>query len=480
MLHREMLIDGHFIGGACDQSVGKVQIYAPYDGKLVGTAAEGGMSEAMAAVSAAHDAFKSYSKSPASERKQLLARIAQSVRDRADELAQLLTLEVGKPITWSQGEVSRLAITFDLAAGLTEGYGSETMRLDFDPRGKDYTCRVERFPVGPILCIVPYNWPFNLAAHKIAPALATGNTVVLKPSDLAPLSTFTLARIIHEAGCPPGVLNAILVPPAITEKIALNERVKMVSFTGSPGVGWHLKKLLWDKKVTLELGGDASAIICEDADLDWAIPRLVAGGYGYSGQICIAIQHVLVHESRYDEVRAKLIEGTNSCPTGDPARPETVCGPMISDASADRIMDFIDEALKGGAKIIAGGKREGNLIWPTLIESVPEGVKLDREEMFGPVLTIRPFKSLDEAIHRVNKSQYGIQCGVFTHDRETADKAYQDLEVGGVIINDFPTLRFDNFPYGGVKRSGFGREGVSFAMAEMTEPKTLVTYKAQT
>ncbi len=475
-----MLIDGHFIGGVCDQSVGKVQIYASCGGKLIGTAAEGGMSEAMAAVSAAHDAFASFSRTSHGERKSLLQRIAQGVRDRAEELAELLTEEVGKPITWSKGEVSRLAITFELAANLTEGYGSETMPLDFDPRGKDYTCRVERFPLGPILCIVPYNWPFNLAAHKIAPALATGNTVILKPSDLALLSTFTLARLIHEAGCPPGVLNAILVPSAITEKVALDGRVKMVSFTGSPGVGWHLKRLLPEKKITLELGGDASVIMCEDADLDWAIPRLVAGGYGYAGQICIAIQHVLAHESVYRDVKARLVNKTLTCPAGDPSKPQTVCGPMISDAAADRVMEFIAEAVSAGAKVIAGGKRDGNLIWPTLMENVPDNVKLSREEVFGPVLTLRPFKNLEEAIARVNGSQYGIQCGVFTQDPQAIERAYRELEVGGVIINDYPTLRFDNFPYGGVKRSGFGREGVRFAMDEMTEPKTLVAYKAQT
>jgi acyl-CoA reductase-like NAD-dependent aldehyde dehydrogenase len=474
MLHREMLIDGHFIGGPCDQAVGKVQIYSPFDGKLVGTAAEGGMSEVKTAVAAAHDAFKTYSQTSQQERSELLGRIAALVRERADELAELLTLEIGKPITWSRGEVSRLAITFELASQLAIGYGHEELPLDFDPRGKDYKCSVERFPVGPILCIVPYNWPFNLAAHKIAPALATGNTVVLKPSDLAPLSTFTLARLIHEAGCPPGVLNAVLVPPAIAEKIALDERIKMLSFTGSPGVGWHLKKLLAEKKVVLELGGDASVIVCEDADLDWAIPKLVAGGYGYAGQICIAIQHVLVHENRYDEVRERLIKATVDCPTGDPFNPETICGPLISSAAADKVMAFIEEAVMARATILAGGTRDENIVLPTLIENVPESVRLDHEEVFGPVLILRPFKTIEEAIARVNSSWFGIQCGIFTDDAKVVEMAYREVEVGGLIVNDFPTLRFDNYPYGGVKQSGFGREGVRYAMDEMTEPKTLL------
>jgi acyl-CoA reductase-like NAD-dependent aldehyde dehydrogenase len=475
MVHREMLIDGHFIGGECDQAVGKTVIYSPYDRALVGTAAEGGLDEAMAAVAAARQAFDAFSRIPRFERQALLRRIAQAVRDRQAELVDLLSREVGKPVTWSKGEVARLSITFDLAADQLSSYGTELLPLDFDPRGVDYSCRVERMPIGPILCIVPYNWPFNLAAHKIAPALATGNTIVLKPSDLAPLSTFTLARIIHEAGCPYGVLNAILVPPAIAEKVALDERIKMVSFTGSPAVGWHLKKLLPEKKVTLELGGNASAIVCEDADVDWAVPRLVAGGYGYAGQICIAIQHVLVQESIYDKVRERLIEGTRSCPTGDPMLPETVCGPLISAAAADKVMSFVSEAVEGGAKVLAGGERNGNLISPTLVENVRPSSKLGTEEVFGPVLTIAPFKNLDDAVARVNSSRYGIQCGVFTSSPAIAEHAFRELEVGGVIINDYPTLRFDNYPYGGVKKSGFGREGVRYAMDDMTEPRVLVT-----
>lgn len=475
MIHREMLIGGHFIGGECDQATGKVQVYAPWDGKLVGTAAEGGINEAMGAVAAAHEAFKTYAKSARRERQTLLRRIAQLVRERDAELVDILSREVGKPVTWSKGEVSRLAITFDLAADLTTTYGFEAMPLDFDPRGYGCTCRVERFPTGPIFGIVPYNWPFNLAAHKIAPALATGNTIVLKPSDLAPLSTFTLARLIHEAGCPPGVVNAILAPPAIAEKVALDPRIKMLSFTGSPAVGWHLKGLLPDKKVTLELGGDATVIVCKDADLDWAIPRIIAGKYGYAGQICIAVQHVLVEQEVYEEVRKRLIQGAEECPTGDPMKPETVCGPLISKTAADKVMSFLDDAAAKGAKLLAGGRREGNMVYPALVESVPDTARLACEEVFGPVLTLRSFIGFEDAVSRVNASQYGIQCGVFTQDIKRAEQAFRELEVGGVIINDYPTLRFDNFPYGGVKRSGFGREGVRYAMDEMTEPRTLVS-----
>lgn len=474
MVHREMLINGHFIGGPCDQAVGKAVIRNPYNNQVVGSAAEGGWPEADAAIETSVKAFESWSHSARRDRRKLLLNIAAEVRKRADELAELLTDEVGKPITWSQGEVTRLALTFELAADILSSYGRESLPLDYDPRGDGYTCRVERFPIGPILCIVPYNWPFNLAAHKLAPALATGNTAILKPSNQAPLSTLTLARICHESGAPEGVVNAVVVPSAISEKMALDPRVKMLSFTGSPPVGWRLKGLLPEKRVSLELGGNASAIVCEDADLDWTVPRLVAGGYGYAGQICIAIQHVLAHESIYEDLRDRLTKGTRECATGDTRDPATLCGPLISSKAADKVQEWIDEAVKAGATMLAGGQREGNTLWPTLLEDVPDNVRMSCEEVFGPVLTLRKYRDFDEAIEIVNSSQFGIHCGVFTKDLARSEKAFQKLEVGGVIVNDYPTLRFDVMPYGGVKRSGFGREGVRYAMDEMTELKALV------
>lgn len=470
-----MLINGHFIGGECDQAVPKAVIKAPYDGKVVGTAAEGGWPELRTAIEAADDAFKSWRDSPRRDRQVLLRRIASAVRERTDELVEILSKEVGKPITSSKGEVMRLALTFDYAADLLATWGPESLPVDMDPRGDGYRCIVDRFPIGVIFCIVPYNWPYNLAAHKIAPALATGNTVVIKPSSLAPLSTYTLARIIHEAGCPPGVVNALLCEPDVAEKGLLDPRVKMLSFTGSVPVGWHLKQILAEKKVTLELGGNASAILCKDADLSWAIPRIISGGYAYAGQICISVQHILVHRSRYEVAKAMLIEQTKACPTGDPLDADVVCGPLISEQAADKVQSFLKEAIADGATILAGGERIGNMIQPTLIERVPESSKLACEEVFGPVLTLRPFSNIDEALAIVNSSSYGIHAGIFTHDLRVAEKAFRTLEVGGVIVNDYPTLRFDNMPYGGVKRSGFGREGVRFAMDDMTEPRAMLT-----
>ena len=486
-----MLIDGHFVGGPCDQGLGKQVVRQPGTDKIVGTAAEGGWSEANAAIEAARDAFRIWRNSTWRERQALLRKIAALVRERSEELSLLLCREVGKPITWARGETMRLGLTFDLAANTLEGYGHEELSLDYDPRGKGYTCTVERFPIGPILAIVPYNWPYNLAAHKLAPALAVGNTVVLKPSQQASLSTLTLARLIHEAGCPPGVLNAVNVPGGIAEKMALDDRVKMVSFTGSPVVGWKLKGLLPGKRVSLELGGNAYAIVYADADLDWAAERIIAGGYGYAGQICIAIQHVLAHDAIYEDLKKRLIEGTKNCPTGDVEDEKTVCGPLISEEAAKKVEEWVQEAVTAGANILAGGKRDGAFMWPTLVEVSPppapspfagtshpengEGVpRLLCQEVFGPVVTLESYKTEDRAIKQVNSGEYGINTGIFTKDRSMGEKAFRELEVGAVIVNDYPTLRFDIMPYGGVKKSGFGREGLRYAMDEMTELKAMV------
>lgn len=427
------------------------------------------------ALSAAHDAFGGWRNSPRRDRQKLLRRIAQLVREREEELVQIVTLEVGKPVTWSKGEVMRLALTFDYAADLLTTWGHEAMPVDMDPRGDGYRCLVERFPIGVVFCITPYNWPYNLAAHKIAPALATGNTVVLKPSGQAALSTMALVHLIHEAGCPAGVVNAVNCSPEVAQSGLEDPRVAMLSFTGSPSVGWKLKGLLNEKKVALELGANSSAIVHEDADLDWAVQRITAGGYGYAGQICIAVQHVLVHESRFEEAKERLVESTRGCPTGDPSDQKTVCGPLIDGKAADKVEEWIAEAEGKGAKVLAGNRREGNVVFPTLVEGTPEGARLSCEEVFGPVLTIEPYRTLGEAIDRVNASDLGINAGVFTHDIRVGERCFRELEMGAVIVNDYPTLRFDNMPYGGVKKSGFGREGLRFTMDEMTEPRAMVT-----
>lgn len=469
-----MLIDGVFFGGACDHEVAKEVAISPYDGRTLGTVAEGDWPHCEAALDAAHRAFDAWKRTPRHERQALLRRVASKVRERSDELGEVMSAEVGKPITWARAEVARLAVTFDLAADLLSAPSGVMEPADMDPRGVGHWLRVERFPVGVVLAIVPYNWPYNLAAHKLAPALAAGCTVVLKPSRAAALSTMTLARLIHECGCPPGVLNAVNVAPQLAERMALDARVKFVSFTGSPAVGWALKAKVPEKRVSLELGGNGFAWVCRDADLDWAAQRIAAGAYGYAGQVCIAVQHVLCEESVYPSFRAKLIDATRNTPWGDPSDPNTVCGPLISSDDADRVLEWVEEAVSAGASVLAGGNRVNQVVEPTLVEGVPPHVRLGCEEVFGPVATVESSPSFQAMIERVNAGPYGIHCGVFTRDLALAERAFQELEVGGVVVGDGPTLRLDAMPYGGVKRSGFGREGVRYAFEEMTEPKAML------
>lgn len=475
MIHRELLLNGVFLGGPCDQGIGKEIAVSPWDGRRIGTYAEGGWAEMDAALDCATQAFATYRKTTLTERGKLLARISQTVTEREDEFAQLLVDEVGKPITAARAEVKRTALTFQLAADLARSLQTETPDLSYDPRGKDFRAEVRRRPVGPVLAIVPWNWPFNLAAHKLAPALLAGCPVVLKPSSAAALCTLTLARIIHECGSPAGVVNAIACPNAVAEKAVRDARVKFVSFTGSPAVGWRLKGLVPDRKVSLELGGDASAVICEDADLDLALPLVLNGAYAFAGQICISVQHLRVHESRRDEVVARLVPMIAELGFGDPALESTVVGPVINAEAADRIEAALASAVEAGANILVGGQRSGRMIAPTLIENLPPDHSLACEEVFGPVLTLSTFATDAEAIAQVNGGEFGLQAGVFTGSGARAEFYIEELEVGGIVINDVPTVRFDVMPYGGVKRSGFGREGVRYAYEEMTEPLAVVT-----
>ncbi len=469
--HGELLIDGHFVGGPCDQATGKQVVRAPWGGAIVGVAAEGGYEELRGCLDAAVAAFPAWKGSLRHERQRLLRMIATLVRERSAELARLLCREVGKPITLARGEVARLAVTFDIAADLLATWGLESRPADLDPRGARTRILVDRVPRGVVLGIVPYNWPFNLAAHKLAPALATGNTVVLKASPLAPLCALELGRLVHEAGCPPGVLNVWNGPTADADRMLDDPRIAMLSFTGSERVGWALKQRLWDRSVTLELGGDAHAIVMPDADLDRAARLIALGGFGYAGQICISAQHVLVHRSVYDGFRERLARETSELPTGDPEDEATVCGPLITPEAAERAQRMVRES---GATLVAGGGGEGTLMFPTLLEDVPEGCALATEEVFAPVLTLAPFDTLEEAAEKVNASRFGIHAGIFTRDLATAEAAFRLLDVSGVVVNDSPSLRFDAMPYGGVRRSGFGREGLREAMDEMTLPKTLV------
>ncbi|KXK13981.1 MAG: NAD-dependent aldehyde dehydrogenase [Armatimonadetes bacterium OLB18] len=451
-----------------------VEVHSPWDPKWIGRSFLAGRELVEDAVESSLRAFEVWRRSSPKERSSLLTRIADEIARRKERLAELLVFEIGKPIVWAEGEIARLEITFRLAAQLASIERPQTLDLSYDPRGKDFAGSVQREPRGPVLAFVPYNWPYNLAAHKLAPALATGNTVLLKPSPLAPISSLELVRLIHDVGCPAGVVNAMNLSNDDAQWLAQHDGVKLLSFTGSPRVGWFLKSLVPRKPVVLELGGDASVIVWEDADLEWATQRIVASAYGYAGQVCISAQHVVASAGVLDQLKVRLTEATRVLQDRLAARPRHRLRADDLRERGARVEAWVEEALKGGANLLAGGVRNGTWYPPTLVENAPPESKLGCEEVFGPVLTLVGVDSLDEALARVNSSKYGIHASLFTQSEEVVRACHDNLEVAGLIVNDAPTIRFDGMPYGGIKDSGVGREGVAHAMEAMTEPKVLL------
>ncbi|MBX3111782.1 MAG: aldehyde dehydrogenase family protein [Fimbriimonadaceae bacterium] len=462
MLHRDLLVAGRLVKGT-----GVETVFSPWDGREVGTVAVAGPDEVESALASAAQTAPAWGTAPVRERQALLRRVAQILRDRADEWVQSMVEEIGKPVRAARGEILRASITFDLAADELTRPTGVVIPADFDPRGDGVSIKTGRFPVGVVLCITPYNWPFNLAAHKVAAALAAGNTVVVKSPSLAPFCGQALAHILDEAGCPPGVAQILNCDNTLAERIVRDDRVAVVSFTGSLRVGRHIQATVPHKKVLLELGGDAYVLVGPDADLDDAAARTVASAYGYAGQVCVSTQHVRCHEAVYGQFVEVLTRRTDSVPTGDPALDGTVCGPLVNVTAADRVMEWVEEAESVGARVLAGGHRVGNTVWPALLADVPGSVRLATEEVFGPVATVAPFGTWSEAFAMVNASRFGLQAGVFTRDLHVAEAAFHQLRVGGVVVNDAPSLRFDNMPYGGDHDSGNTREGVRYAMAQL-------------
>lgn len=346
--------------------------------------------------------------------------------------------------------------------------------MDLTRAGEGYFSFTKRFPIGPILAITPFNFPINLVAHKLAPCIASGNTMVLKPPPQAPITSLILGEIVEEAGAVPGALNVIPCELNVAEDLVSDDRLKMLSFTGSSRVGWQLKSEAGKKRVVLELGGDAGAIVHSDADLEWASHRLALGAFAYAGQICISVQRIYVEEKIYRKFRELFLRDVKKLKMGDPMESDTTVGPLIDRASAERVEEWIEEAKAQGAKVLIGGRRKGCLVEPTVISGTSPRMKVSSEEVFGPVVTLAPYKEFEDAVREVNTSIYGLQAGVFTNDINRIFYSYNSLDVGGVIINDYPTFRLDHTPYGGVKDSGLGREGVRYAMEEMTEVKLMV------
>ena len=408
------------------------------------------------------------------ERQAVLAHCVRRFTERADELADALCIEAGKPIRDSRGEVGRLIDTFRIAAEESVRMTGEVQPLDISARAKGYQGMWKRVPIGPCSFISPFNFPLNLAAHKIAPAIAVGCPFVMKPASRTPLGAIIIGEVLAETDLPLGAFSILPAHREGADLFTTDDRLKLLSFTGSPDVGWDLKARAGKKKVVLELGGNAAVVVMPDADLDDAADRTVFGAFYQSGQSCIGVQRILVHDDVYDAFKAKLVERTAKLIAGNPSDESTFIGPMIDVKEAARLEGWIGEAVASGATLLCGGQRDGAMLAATLLENVPRGAKLNTEEAFGPVAFFTRFKTFDEALAIVNDSKFGLQAGIFTRDLFQMLKAWDHLDVGGIVINDVPSYRVDNMPYGGVKDSGLGREGVRFAMEDMTEIRNLV------
>ena len=408
------------------------------------------------------------------EREAVLQHCVRRFTERFEELAETLCVEAGKPIRDARGEVTRLIDTFRIAAAETLTFGGEVLPLDLTARARGYRGMWKRVPIGPCSFISPFNFPLNLAAHKIAPALATGCPFVLKPASLTPLSALILGEILAETSLPRGAFSILPCPRDGADLFCEDDRFALLSFTGSPSVGWDLKSRAGRKKVVLELGGNAAAVVDRDWEVADAAERLVFGAFYQSGQSCISVQRIYAHTDIYDALRDELVDRTRALVVGDPRDENTFIGPMISEREARRLQGWIEAAVVAGATLLCGGGREGAMLQPTLLEHVPSHLEVCAEEAFGPVAVLERFDDFEEVLERVNQSRFGLQAGIFTRDLYRAQRAWDVLEVGGVVIGDVPSWRADNMPYGGVKDSGLGREGVRFAMEDMTEIRMMV------
>lgn len=426
------------------------------------------------AIAAAVEAAEACRRMPAFVRAGVLRHVVRRLQERHEELARILAIEAGKPIRDARGEVTRGIDTFRIAAEEAVRLCGEYLPLDISARAEGYEAIWKRVPVGPCSFIAPFNFPINLAAHKIAPAIAVGCPFVLKPASLTPVGALILGEILTETELPAGAFSILPCRREGADRFTTDERLRLLSFTGSPEVGWALKAKAGRKKVVLELGGNAACIVDRDVDASYAVQRLIVGAFYQSGQSCIGVQRILIHETIYEGLKAKLIDAAVKLTAGNPLNDETFLGPMITEDEARRVESWVNEAVARGAKVLCGGTRNGSFVDATLVEHVPDDVPLACREVFGPVANLEPFETFEAACHRVNDSVFGLQAGVFTNNLDAAFYAFNELEVGAVVINDVPSFRVDSMPYGGVKDSGLGREGIRFAIEDMTERRLLV------
>jgi acyl-CoA reductase-like NAD-dependent aldehyde dehydrogenase len=465
---------GFLLDGKWVEEGDVVEVRAPYDGSVIGHVIQGRREHAEAAIAAAVKAFGTTRRLPAFERQRVLRRVAQAIAERKQEFARTLAQEAGKPIKAARTEVERAIFTFTVAAEESTRIYGEYLPLDWQEFTAGRWGIVRRFPLGPIAGITPFNFPLNLVAHKVAPAIAAGCSMVLKPAPQTPLSALLMAEAVQQAGWPDGALNVLPLSNEDAGLLVTDERLKLISFTGSAAVGWQIKKNAGKKKVILELGGNAGVIVHNDADLAYAAERCVAGGFVYAGQTCISVQRILVERSVCGKFTDLLLAGVKNLRVGDPLEESTDLGPLIRESDAIRASDWVQDAVRGGARLLCGGQRKGSMLEPTVLTGTRPEMKVNCQEIFAPVVTVEPYDNFADAIRQVNNSPYGLQAGIFTRDAKLMFNAYDELEVGGLIAGDVPAFRIDHMPYGGVKDSGLGREGLRYAIEEMTEPKLLV------
>ena len=466
---RAFLLDGKWI-----EEGDPIEIRSPYDGSVVGSVFQGRREHVDAAIKAAIKAFGTTRRLPAFERQRVLRRVAESITLRKEEFAHTLAQEAGKPIKAARSEVERSIFTFTVAAEESTRIYGEYLPLDWQEFTAGRWGIVRRFPLGPIAGITPFNFPLNLVAHKVAPAIASGCTMVLKPAPETPLTALLMAEAVQQAGWPDGALNVIPLSNEDAGLLVSDDRLKLISFTGSAAVGWEIKRKAGKKKVALELGGNAGVIVHSDADLTYAAGRCVTGGFAYAGQSCISVQRILVEQSVLEKFRDIFVAGVRKLRTGDPLEESTDVGPLIRESDAIRASDWIQEAVRGGARLLCGGQRNGSVIEPTVLTGTRLEMKVNCQEIFAPVVTLEAYHDFYDALKQINNSPYGLQAGIFTRDAKLLFDAYEELEVGALMAGDVPTFRIDHMPYGGIKDSGLGREGLRYAIEEMTEPKMLV------
>ncbi len=460
------------IGGRWCHATTAAPVRNPYTGETIAHVCQAGSAEA--AVQSSVDGAAAMRRLSGYARSTMLQKAAQALQARQEEFARTMMAEAGKPLTDSRREVGRAIQTLSIAGEEAKRIGGEVVPLDWSPGMESYWGVTRRFPIGPILGITPFNFPLNLVVHKVAPALAAGNSILIKPAPQTPLTALLLGDLLLEAGVPPGGLNVLPCDNRVAEQLVVDARFKLLSFTGSAPVGWMLKAKCGKKKVVLELGGNAAVVIEPDADLDYVAQRCVTGGFSYAGQTCISVQRIFVHESVAAAFTEQLVARVQRLETGDPCDERTVVGPLIDPGAAQRIEGWIGEAVAQGARVLSGGTRIGSVVRPTVLSDVNATMQVSCQEVFGPLVTITPYREFEAVLNAVNESDYGLQAGIFTNNIGRIFQAFEQLEVGAVLANEIPTFRADHMPYGGVKDSGIGREGLRYAIEDMTEPKLLV------